>query len=220
MARTMARELAALRADEMTEDAFARETMSQWDALAERIVRRWECPPALDAEDARQEMLLALVEQRLVGKWDPARQVELSRFVVWSTCATAKAWVHAQRGALRHRGTARSRFPLSEASLRKAPGSAEEGANPFSRARTEEPDPERAAGAREVVAALLALAPNRRLRTALEVLLVAGGREDVAATIIFGDPDLAFVCQAGSVREARAAVCDAIESARGIARAA
>lgn len=220
MAKTMERELAALRAGEMTEDEFVRATAGQWDAIAERIVRRWEVPPAIDAEDARQELLLALTEQGLVGKWDPARQVPLSRFVVWTTCATAKAWLHAQRGALRHRGTSRSRFPLSEAACyRRGNGEAEDDRGPVAMARGEGSDPEGIAGAREVVAAILALAPTRRLRTALEVLLAAGGRVGVAAAMLEEDPELALDCRVGSPDEARACIREAMAAARDMARA-
>lgn len=220
MAKTMARELQSLRDGEITEDEFARATAGQWDALAERLVRRWELPPAIDAEDARQQLLLALVEQGLVGKWNPARQVELSRYVVWTTCATAKAWLHKQRGAARHRGTARSRFPLSESSLTRQGGDAGEGTrSPISDAACVDPDPERQADAREVVAALFELAPTVRVRTALRALLAAGGREEVAAAIIDGDPEMALDCRIGSRREALQAVRDAVETARSMGMA-
>lgn len=220
MARTMEKELDALRAGEMTEDEFVRATAGQWDAIAERIVRRWEIPPAIDAEDARQELLLALLEGGLVGKWDPARQVPLSRFVVWTTCATAKAWLHAQRGALRHRGTSRSRFPLSEAAClrrERGDGDADE-RGPIAAARGEGSTPEGIAAAREVVSALLALAPTRRVRTALELLLAAGGRVGVAAAMLEEDPELALDCRVGGPKEARACIREAIAAAREMAR--
>jgi hypothetical protein len=224
MARKMDAELGALRDGRMTEDEFVRATGDQWDAIAARIVRRWEIPPAIDAEDARQEMLLALVEKGLVGKWDPARDVSLARFVVWTTCANAKAWLHQQRGALRHRGKARSRFPLSEAACarhrRDSDGAEGEERGPVAGARGLGSDPESVAGAREVVSAVLALAPTRRVRVALETLLAAGGSVRLAADLLEREPELALACGVGSAREARSCVREAIAVAREMARAA
>ncbi len=115
--KTMNAELAALRVGVMTADDFVRRTFGDWSKLGEYLAGRWELPPGLDGEDARQEMLLALFESESVASWDPERSVPLARYVVWNACSETKQYLHKQRGALRWSGKAQSRFPLPFSAL-------------------------------------------------------------------------------------------------------
>jgi DNA-directed RNA polymerase specialized sigma24 family protein len=207
--------LSRLRAGEIDVDVFLRETAPDWDAFAASLASRWEVPPGLDAEDVRQELLLALYEKDLVGTWDPARAVQISRYVVWGTATSAKAHIHKARGALRHRGTAKSRFPLAEAGLTSWHGGGSR-ETPLTRAADPGARPDEEAEARELVGRILAALP-RRQRRALEVLLRCGGERGAAAEEIDGDPDLAIDCRVGSVAEARELLAAALRGARAVA---
>lgn len=210
--------LGRLRAGEIDLAAFLRETAPDWEAFAASLAGRWEVPPGLDAEDVRQEMLLALLDKDLVGTWDPARSVEISRYVVWGTATSAKAFIHKARGAARHRGTAKSRFPLAEAGLGGTDGEGRELASPIARAADPGARPDAEAEARELVGKILGALP-RRARRAMEVLLHCGGERGAAAEAIDGDADLALDCRVGSVAEARTLLADALRQARAVAEA-
>lgn len=222
MKRTMEKELEQLRAGQISGDAFVRATSGDWDALAASLVGRWEVPPGVDAEDMRQELLLAMWEKDAVGTWDPARAVQLSRYVVWASATGAKAWLHKQRGAARHRGTAKSRFPVAFSSL--VDGTSDErgeaGSAVERRAQDGRATPDRAAEARELLRRIFAALPTKRSRTALEVLLRVGGERGAAAEAIDADADLAIDCRVGSRDEARAVVGEALRLARAAATAA
>jgi len=97
--------LHAVRAGEMTFDAFARTTMQRWNHLAARLLSRWRHPPTVTQEDMLQEILLGIwraATRRGAKGWDPKRGTALKTWVLYSACTEAKRWLHKQRGASIH----------------------------------------------------------------------------------------------------------------------
>lgn len=206
--RSMAAELAALRTGVMDAEEFVRRTFGDWNALGEYLAGRWELPPGVDAEDARQEMLLALFEEQAVASWDPARQVPLARYVVWNACASTKQYLHKQRGALRWSGKAKSRFPVAFSML-----GVEEGHDPENVQQAEQ---EGRAEARELLSVIGRQLSTRRAWRAWALLQECGG-ERGAAAVRFAqefrvDEGQAREVVAATILEARAAMA-AIDAA-------
>src|SRR5689334_18110604 len=93
-------------------DAFAKETWSDWERLAQYLLRRWRVPAAVELDDVRSELLLAA--WRAISKYDPARGgMTLDKFVVWCAISRAKRWIHRQRRAHNKSCREESRHDLS-----------------------------------------------------------------------------------------------------------
>ncbi len=97
-----------LRGGQLSFASFAKETHSDWDRLACKLLARWKAPSAVDTEDLVQEMLLEAWVA--VEKYDEARGA-LKPFVIWRAMTAAKRWLNVQRGVSSHNGDkAKSRF--------------------------------------------------------------------------------------------------------------
>jgi len=88
---------------------FVRETMRDWERLAESLFARWAMPAGVEAIDIRQEMLTAAWKS--AKKYAPDRGVTARRFLVWSAMAHAKRGMRMQRQAPKS-NPAEARFPL------------------------------------------------------------------------------------------------------------
>ncbi len=95
-------DLLELRAGVLTFDAFAARHASRFRRWAGYYIDRFR-PPSLDPEDLVQEALLEA--WRSVDTWDPARGVELSRFVEYRVgrklrveCERVLGWPDKRRG--------------------------------------------------------------------------------------------------------------------------
>lgn len=107
--------LDAVRAGEETFDAFAKRTMSEWQALAAYICRR-VAPWAMEhLEDVVQELLFECWQH--VPKWDPARGSELTRYCVFGSVAQVTRRVKGRK-AERRKGMNRGNDPLALAEVR------------------------------------------------------------------------------------------------------
>ncbi len=82
--------LRAVRAGEVTFDAFARETWADWDRMTKYALRRWGQAGRIDIEDARQELLLGA--WRAIFSFDPKRSDEkrLAQFVMFGAISSAR----------------------------------------------------------------------------------------------------------------------------------
>ncbi len=95
------RSIEAWQRGEMTDAKFHRETRDVWMRFASGILKDWKVPFAVSAEDVCQELLLhAWTAMRA---WRPDGGMPCAKYVVWCALANAKTWLHAQRGASKHR---------------------------------------------------------------------------------------------------------------------
>lgn len=102
------------RRGEITSAEFLTRTQGDFQHLAEALIRGWDLPAAVDADDVAQELRRYAIEK--VEDWDPARG-DLAKFCIFSASEKAKKWLHQQRRAPKekrgeHRGGLPSRYPL------------------------------------------------------------------------------------------------------------
>lgn len=114
-------DLLELRAGALTFDAFAARHASRFRRWAGYYIDRFR-PPALDPEDLVQEALLEA--WRSVDTWDPARGVELARFVEYRVgrklrveCERVLGWPDKRRGNKAVRPLSLSLVRLEESAL-------------------------------------------------------------------------------------------------------
>lgn len=107
---------AALQKREISFDKFARLSRVYWYAQARSILRRWESPSDVDAEDLVQVMLL---EAWLRSDTHDAGRASFRGYLTWNAIDQAKKFLHKQRGALGGKGTARSRHPRNLTGLQR-----------------------------------------------------------------------------------------------------
>ena len=191
---------------------FVRATEPQWRAIAKQVVRRVDLPPGVDAEDAQQELLLALFEKGLVEKWDKTAGPTLGGYVVWTCSAYLRTWLNKQRGALRQRSGSPSRYPVCSAKLSAQDGESFDATwgNLHHENREESKQI-----ARELVDQLERSAPTREVRTVLRALRRAEGDMELAATYIQAEPEWSRECQVQTAKDARRAIRDALNILRG-----
>lgn len=92
----MKRELEQLRSGAWSFAQFRAATRREWELMAASLMRRWECPPAVDLEDVVQELLLNA--WRFLPKFEPDRGKTLHQYIVFNAMDKAKKWMHKQRG--------------------------------------------------------------------------------------------------------------------------
>jgi len=103
--------LPRLRAGQLSERDFLRATSCDFLRMAEALMRGWDLPASVDADDVAQELRLHVLAA--IAKWDPARGADLAQFCVFRASEKAAKWLHQQRGAPKaNRGRAQSRYPL------------------------------------------------------------------------------------------------------------
>lgn len=198
----MKAELIALRQGEMSFDEFAVATRREWRGLALMLLRRWEAPFAVDADDLVQELLVAAWQA--VGSYDPEHKgrVTLKRYVVYSAVDKAKKWLHSQRKAYRGSDLSPSRLhtPLLSDELE---------------AMVQVPaNQEQVAMMRERYATVMSVCYTRKDELVLEALTAALGSTDVAVANLYADPAVRRVCRFNSQADARRAVTRTVARVR------
>ncbi len=192
----------------MSFDVFAASTIVTWDGLARDILRRWDTPTWFDAEDVRQELLIAA--WTYLQKFDASRGVPLHKFLTWNAYDKAKKRVHRVRGAKLHSKADYnpSRYEL----LDRAPPKGDKERSDFA-TRKEASTP---TISDEIVA-------MENLQSALDVcdtekermlVLLMSAEQDIerAAMRLYGDPETRLACRLGceqaAVRIVRATARD------------
>lgn len=104
-------EAARLLAGEKTFEQFYRATRVEWRREAQRLLRMWRLPAAVELEDVEQELVSAAWQ--VLGQFDASRGVELGAWLNWNAHASTKRWLHRQRKALRLSGKSESRHAVS-----------------------------------------------------------------------------------------------------------
>lgn len=95
---------------ELSFDAFVLQTRLYWFQLSNRIIRKWKVPPSVSVDDIVQEMLLKC--WKLLDTYEEGRST-IDRYIVYNCMEHAKRWIHKQREAKHHKGSEKSRYPLS-----------------------------------------------------------------------------------------------------------
>jgi hypothetical protein len=213
MRRSMGAELEKLRGGDVDFRQFAAATEKDFDRMSADIAKRWKVPPGVDQEDVRQELLMAIVERKLLTSWDPSRGPTLARYVVWQSYVAGKRFVHRQRGAARRDGKAPSRFPLAFSSLGKGRAGdwneAEAGLEGVT-----EPEQEEAVAQRQLADGFRVLLGSDEERVAFDLLRRLGGDAEEATKVIAQHPRIAMECGVGSEEEARVLVDRTLENTR------
>ena len=200
---------------------FAAGTRVVWSRFARYLMRRWRGPTGVSLEDLEQELLLA--GWQAVGRWDPARQVPIDRFVTFNSIDKAKKWLHKQRSAKRRDDNAPSRHALTFTQLgceeaedadrfAWVPGDAEE--------RLLESEHARVMGDRITLVTQMF---TRQERVCVSVIAECGGDLDAAVAVIASDPDRRLALRLGSdaavenvVRRTARKVIDRLQANEGV----
>lgn len=210
----------ALRAGEITFQAFLRETSAEWVGTSEWLMRRWRHRPTyVTAEDLAQELMMGAYKG--FREWDPKYGNPLHKHMRFAALHGAMRWMHVQRNSLRRDGKAPGRWEIPFTSMvRTEDGSLTADDFPAPDQVFEAPELEP-----EVEAERLLASQARRERLgvtsfaeALEVARLVeewiqyageqGPEEAVesAALAILGDPERACLLRVSDYRQARAAV--------------
>jgi DNA-directed RNA polymerase specialized sigma24 family protein len=200
--------LARLHAGEIEFDEFTRATEREWSALAAELLGRYEVPAAVGIDDVRQELLLAA--------WNATRRwgeggISLKSWCVMQASNYAKGFIHRQRGALRHRGTAPSRHPVALSSF------SEEREERVLAARVQAPTQERDFSRKETINAAIMRAESSDDALALLAVFRMESVDD-GARLLYDDKKMRRGCGLKTRTEARAlvrrALTRAVESTR------
>ena len=105
--------LESVRAGECDFGTFASLTRPRWLGMARRLLRKWDPRWGVSVDDVAQELLLAA--WKFLPKWQEGR-ADIERFVVFNAHASARDWLHRQRGASSSSGATRreSLLPVFE----------------------------------------------------------------------------------------------------------
>lgn len=106
---TAARLMPKMRSGEISVERFFAETESDFVRLADALMRRFDLPASVGAEDVAQE--LRILTMKKIAAWKPEGGVNLSKFVFFAANEKTRTWLNRQREAPRVRGAA-SRYPL------------------------------------------------------------------------------------------------------------
>lgn len=104
-------------------DVFFRALGADLKRMADALHARWVLPPSVGAEDVYQQMVLSILEDRRDLDWIPGTRnkrgqlISILTHVLWHAHVAGKRWIHAQRGAKRRSGKARSEFPICISAL-------------------------------------------------------------------------------------------------------
>jgi hypothetical protein len=195
---------------------FARRTREVWRRFARYLERRWRLPLGIDTEDVEQELLVA--GWVAVNNWDPARGVEIDRYVRFNAIDKAKKWIHKQRDSYRRDGSAPSRAPTVFSAFERPDdeaGSAQDRlawVPPDAEDRLTLPEDrpcrwqrDRRGEIAHFFSQARAVAAFRE-RECLDLLTECGGDVELAADRILADPGLSLALRIGSDEDALAAV--------------
>jgi len=199
--------LARLHAGEIEFDEFTRATEREWSALAATLLGRYECPSAVGVDDVRQELLLAA--------WNAMRRwsgdgMPLQSWCVMQASNYAKSYIHQQRGALRHRGTAPSRHPVAFATF------SEEREEVVIAARVTPPNQERELARKDAMKSAIERAESPAEKLALTALFRTES-VDGGASMLYDDKTARQACGLKSKRAARVLVRRALVRAAELA---
>lgn len=196
---------------------FLAATSDHWDRLAKKVERFWELPSWLDAEDLRQEILIAV--WTTVSRFDPSRGKSINEYVIFQAFDRAKKCAHKARlGKRVHRGeaSAPSRFDLpftriavdrhdgGEPDASGEPALAWMGKVVVPRSEGEAAD-ERFDRERAYARAMGVCGTVREILS-VQAMNLACGSIDGAALALYEDRDARRLCQLGSEEEARRVV--------------
>ncbi len=195
---------------------FVTSTASDFDRMSKDVFRRWRVPPGVDAEDVRQEMLLAFAEKELVSTWDPSKGPSLAQYAIWQSYTSAKRYLHSQRAASRRDGKAPSRFPLCFSSLGRA--DAENDGEERGLEGRVEATQEDAVASKQLAEGFRCLLGSNRVRLAFDVLRACGGDQESAVHFITTDPGVAMRCEVGSDEDAEELVRETVATTRALVR--
>jgi RNA polymerase sigma factor (sigma-70 family) len=90
----------AFHAGEIDLNKFFREVRPVLEACAAKMLRHWRAPVSVDREDLVQELMVGCIKP--FKRYDPTRDVDVGRYVLWNAHDKAKKWLHKQRGAKLH----------------------------------------------------------------------------------------------------------------------
>lgn len=112
MSRRLGRALRDVREGRARFDALAAENAKDLDGIVKWLIRKFPPPPSSDAEDLRQEVLLAM--WGAIGSWDPDRGRTLRGHCTFVAIDRGRKWLRKERRE-DHGGV--PRHALSEAAL-------------------------------------------------------------------------------------------------------
>lgn len=185
--------------------------------MAEALHARWVLPPSVGPDDVFQQMALSMLEERRDLTWIPGMRnkkgqlIPIFGHVLWHAHVAGKRWIHAQRGAKRRSGKARSEFPICISALIDE----DDDLADFDMAGHVGTE----AVAEGKDAALKIYEQLPACQAVAWAVYVKEGDEDRAARRISASTGLGVACHVGSENEAREAVKQVVKQGRAMARA-
>lgn len=200
---TMAAQLEALRAGEMTFEAFERSTRPHWARMAKYLLGRWAVPAGVEPADVEQELKMAT--WKYLPRWDSAKGTPLDKYIAWNAMTDAKKWMHKQ--ARRRDDGAPARIDLPSSWL----------------GRDDETPPESSVDATQGEDLVVAQQLAEIIEGLDEVdghcvmtLLSTHGDVDHASEVVYGNARISLALRLGSPKDARRLVRRAVERAAAL----
>ena len=98
----------------MTPDRWCRDNAAKLRMVAWQLYRRWPSH-AVSQEDVLQELLVSALTAW--DRFDPARGVDRTAYLVWSASCLTTKWLHRQRGDRSWKGQDNQAVPVSALAL-------------------------------------------------------------------------------------------------------
>lgn len=187
-----------LRQGEADFGAFAGATATDWRLLSHWLMRRYSLPPAVDAEDVQQEMLIEC--WRSVPLWRPDGGQPLKKWTVYRSVGQAKEWLHKQRNAYKRRNKSPSRHPLAFAGL------SENEVELIDYWTFSEPTQFEHIVSKQAIGAALGRCRTDREHYCVVAVIEARGSIDGAVEWLYSDVNIRRRCRFGSEADARRAI--------------
>jgi Sigma-70 region 2 len=203
----------AMRAGEIDDGEFVRQTAYTWRRESARLFGRWRrrLPAWVEAADVEQEMCLQALYY--VRQWDPAVGSRIGPHVVWCAVKRAQRRINKWRGASLHGDASRnpSHFELAATRAFRARGDEEE-VEIGTRVPTPGVDPVERIEASERFDSVLQSCETVREALVLLALRACEGSMERAARALYEDVHARAKCGLTDERHARRVVGSAISS--------